>query len=272
VDATAGDASAERPSGREIRAAWDATADFWDDRMRAGATWQRSLIEPAVERLLELRPGERVLEIACGNGDFSRRMVELGGEVLATDFSERMLELARDYGGDIAYASVDATDEQALRALGDPASFDVAVCNMALMDMAEIEPLARALAALLRPDGRFVFSIMHPAFGGSAVRRIVEQWDDGGGVQRAHALRISRYISTRVGKGVAVEGQPVPQWYFDRSISELVGAFLRHGFVLDGIDEPVLAPDDVDPRSPSAVFVEVPPVLVARMRPWARRA
>jgi ubiquinone/menaquinone biosynthesis C-methylase UbiE len=126
--------SEERPTNEEVRAAWDAMADYWDEQMEAGRTWQQLLIQPAVERLLRLQAGERVLEIACGNGDFTRRMSELGASVLATDFSEGMLERARAHGGDIDYRRVDATDEEALRALGDRA-FGAIVCNMAVMAM-----------------------------------------------------------------------------------------------------------------------------------------
>ncbi len=88
--------------------------------MEAGATWQRTLIQPCVERLLQLEPGERILEIACGNGEFARRMTELGGQVLATDFSERMLERARARGGDVDYRWADATDEEELLRSGSP--------------------------------------------------------------------------------------------------------------------------------------------------------
>jgi hypothetical protein len=42
----------------EIRASWDAMAEFWDERVEAGKTWQRRLIGPAVERLLDTQPGE----------------------------------------------------------------------------------------------------------------------------------------------------------------------------------------------------------------------
>ena len=158
----------------EVRAAWDALAGFWDERVEAGLTWQRRLIQPAVERLLELREGERVLEIACGNGDLARRMTELGASVLAVDFSERMLERARARGGNVEYRLVDATDEGQLVALGEPGSFDVVVSNMAIMDMESIEPMVSATARLLNPDGRFVFSTLHPAFNSGDVRPGVE--------------------------------------------------------------------------------------------------
>ena len=65
-----------KASSDDVRAAWDANAAFWDEQMESGGTWQQSLIEPAVEAVLRLEPGERVLEIACGNGEFARRMAE----------------------------------------------------------------------------------------------------------------------------------------------------------------------------------------------------
>ena len=253
------------PSHDEVRAAWDALAAFWDEEMEAGRTWQRGLIQPAVERLLGLEPGERVLEIACGNGEFTRRMTELGGRVLATDFSGPMLERARARGGDIEYRLADATDEEALLALGEPASFDAVVCNMAIMDMAEIEPMVAAAARLLRRRGRFVFSELHPAFNGAATR-LVEQSENEQGVVLTYSVKVSSYIHPSTGMGIALKGQPVTQWYFHRPISDLFRVWFRHGFLLDGIEEPVLAQDDVRPGSTAAVFVEVPPILAARMR------
>jgi len=253
------------PTQEEIRAAWDALASHWDENTEAGRTWQRGLIRPAVEALLQLEPGERVLEFACGNGDLSRRMAELGARVLATDFSEAMLEQARVHGGDVDYRSADAADEAAVLSLGDPESFDAVVCNMAIMDMLEIEPMVAASTRLLRSAGRFVFSVLHPAFNSTATR-MVEQSENDEGLVRTYSVKVSSYIRPSTAKGVALAGQPVVQWYFHRPISELFRLWFAHGFVLDGIGEPVLAPENVRPGSTSGVFVEVPPILVARMR------
>jgi len=254
------------PSGDDVREAWDAMASFWDEQMEAGNTWQRGLIQPSVERLLGLRSGERVLEIACGNGEFSRRMAEVGAEVIATDFSEAMLERARARGGDIRYLLVDGTDERALAALGSPGSFDAIVCNMAIMDMREIDPMASAAAGLVGPGGRFVFSTTHPAFNGNDVARVVEQTEDDTGVVRRYSVKVSGYITPVTGKGVALEGQPVTQWYFHRPISVIFEVFFRHGWVLDGLEEPVLPIERVPDGSTNRIFSELPGVLVARMR------
>src|SRR5207237_417861 len=102
------------------------------------------------------------------NGLSSRRLAALGAEVLASDFSTEMLAHAqrrRTRGpGRIAYRHVDATDEAQLLELGAAGPFNAALASMALMDMAESAPLMRALATLLKPEGAFVFSILHPAF------------------------------------------------------------------------------------------------------------
>lgn len=258
--------SGDEGIGEEVRAAWDALAGFWDERMEAGETWQRSLIQPAVEHLLELREGERVLEIACGNGEFARRMAELGGSVLGVDFSEPMLERARSRGGNVEYRRVDATDEMQLIALGEPGSFDVVVSNMAIMDMESIEPMISASARLLIRRGRFVFSTLHPAFNSGESVRTAEQVFLDGDWRTVYSVKMSRYGTTATMKGTAIVGQPVEQWYFHRPLAEILRPFFQQGFVLDALEEPLLDPSGQTPGSPSFVFTEIPGVLVARLR------
>lgn len=60
----------------EAHAIWDANAEAWDKRIGTGGGWQTTVIAPTVERMLAIQPGERVLDIACGNGQFSRRTSE----------------------------------------------------------------------------------------------------------------------------------------------------------------------------------------------------
>jgi ubiquinone/menaquinone biosynthesis C-methylase UbiE len=258
--------SGDRRLNDGVRSVWDQLAAFWDERMEAGTTWQRTLIEPSVERLLQLEPGERILEIACGNGEFARRMTELGGQVLATDFSERMLERALARGGDVDYRLADATDEEELLALGDPGSFDGVVSNMAIMDMESIEPMIRAASRLLKPAGRFVFSTLHPAFNSGDVRPAVEL-DLDGGVTEVYSVKVSSYGRSSSGKGVALPDQPVQQWYFHRPLWMILEPFFVHGFAADGLEEPLLTPSDRQkPGTPEYVFTQIPGVLVCRMR------
>jgi ubiquinone/menaquinone biosynthesis C-methylase UbiE len=250
----------------DVRSAWDELAPFWDERMEADATWQRRLIQPSVERLLRLEQGERVLEIACGNGAFARRMRELGANVLATDFSGGMLERARSHGGDIDYRSADATQIEELLALGDPGSFDAVVSNMAIMDTETIEPMVAAASMLLKPAGRFVFSTLHPAFNSGNVRPTLEL-DLEGGVTEVYSVKVSSYGRAFTSMRVALPGQPVKQWYFHRPLWMILEPFFEHGFAIDGLEEPLVAASERErPGTPEYVFTQLPGVLVARLR------
>jgi 2-polyprenyl-3-methyl-5-hydroxy-6-metoxy-1,4-benzoquinol methylase len=256
---------------RQTREIWDRKAQFWDERMGEGNPFQRVLVGPASERLLGVQPGQVILEVACGNGVFSRRLASLGAQVVATDFSAGFLDLAKarttEYSERIAYRLVDATDESQLLALGKR-RFDAAVCNMALMDMVTIEPLMRALAQLLRPGGRFVFSLLHPAFNNPGGTRLaLEEEDRDGQLVETYYVKVSNYLRMPPVWGVGMLGEPAPHYYFHRSLSVLFGACFAAGFVLDGLDEPAFGEDDKGGRPLDwANYKDIPPVLVARMR------
>ena len=256
-----------------VREIWDRNADFWHERMRDGNEFHRTLIAPAQERLLDLRSGEIVLDVACGNGQFARRMAELGARVVALDVSPRMIENAKantfEHADRIEYRVVDATDTAALLAAGER-RFDAAVCTMAMMDMSSIDPMLSSLRRLLTPASRFVFSVVHPCFNSAGVRLIAEEGTtEAGTLQTRYSVAISEYIRPRPAKGVAMKGQPVPQYYFDRPISAVFNACFRAGFVLDGIEEPTFHTSTDDGRANWSNITEIPPALVARMKPVA---
>lgn len=264
--------SSPAPSNAEVRARWDTNAAFWDEHMAEGNAFHLHLVEPSALTLLALQPGERVLEIGCGNGQFARKLTTLGARVTATDFSAAMLERARAHtqpeNARIDYRLVDATDEPALRALDAP--FDAVVSNMALMDMPEIDPLFRTLPDLLTPAGRFVFCITHPCFNTAGVRFALEMEDRAGEIVDARVLRLSRYGTPTTATGMGIIGQPVPHYYFERPLHALFGEAFRASLILDGLLEPRFPPEQASPRWASwQNFHEFPPVLAARLRPAA---
>ena len=249
---------------------WDSIAEWWDDTIGDGNDFQTVLIEPATERLLELQPGETVLDIACGAGRFARRMADLGADVIAIDQSERFLDRARSRTaeGSVDYRVMNASDREALLTLGLE-RFDAAVCTMALMDMAMIEPLISTLPRLLKPGGRFVFSVVHPVFNSGTSRQTAERWDRDGEVVTEFGVRVTRYLEPYMHMGVGVPGQPQPQHYFHRPVSLLFNTCFKYGFVLDRMEEPAFpAGLDLSGEGPLSWnrFHQIPPVLAARMR------
>ncbi len=260
---------APRAGQAESTRAWDANAAFWDDRMGEGNDWHLQLVWPATERLLGLVPGMRLLDVGCGNGLTCRRVALGGVDVTGIDAAGAMLERARARStGDavanarITYAQVDATDEQALRTLGE-GMFDAACANMVLMDMAEIAPLFRALGALLRPGAPFVCSVQHPAFNSTHAIHVEEVSETATGLERRRFVKVSGYGRDNVSYGQAIHGQPEPQPYFHRPLQSLLAPAFEAGFVLDALEEPAF---DSVARGRWADVDALPPVLVVRLR------
>jgi 2-polyprenyl-3-methyl-5-hydroxy-6-metoxy-1,4-benzoquinol methylase len=261
-----------KEANKLTRQAWNENAAFWDERMGEGNDWVEVLTWPATVQLLDLKPGQRVLDIACGNGLTSRRLADMGAQVVAFDFSQEMIAHAHrrsaEYASSVEYHVIDATDKAALLQLGE-ACFDCAICHMALFDMAEISPLLNALKQLLRPGGRFVFSVLHPCFNNAHIVQIAEQEDCDGDIVTRYGIKVYNYINPTIARGAAICGQPRPQLYFDRPLHVLLGTCFEAGFVLDGLVEPAFPPDHPvrgSPLSFGANWHEIPPVLVARVR------
>lgn len=107
-----------------------------------------------VLRLLALRPGERVLDVAAGTGAFSLLAARAGAEVLATDFAPGMIERIRRRIAErrLSGISAEVMDGQAL-AVPD-ASFDASVSVLGLIFFPDIAQGLREMRRVLRPGGR----------------------------------------------------------------------------------------------------------------------
>ena len=253
----------------ESRAIWNENARWWDNKMGDGNDWQKLLIAPAVERLLQITPGERVLDLACGNGQFTRRLADSGAHVAGIDSSAEFLECARQRPSEhperIEYRQLDLTSEEQLTTLGER-EFDAALCNMALMDIACIEPLLGAIRRVLKPSGRFVFSVPHPCFNTNGTTLMAERDDYVGDGIVTYSVRVSRYRNLTPQRGIGIPGQPHPHYYFHRPLHALLGACFAAGLMLDGLEEPVFegGPGKAAPSWDNVA--EIPPVLAARLR------
>jgi len=155
--------------------------------------------------LLNPQPGELILDLGCGDGVLTKKIVDAGARVIGLDASAEMVEAARERGIDAFVADAQALDlaRQALRF----GQFDAAFSNAALHWMLDPVAVASGVYSILRPGGRFVGEM-----GGS------------GNVQQLrHALRAEL-------AGRRYQVPPLdPQWY--PSIEEFTRLYSEAGFV-----------------------------------------
>lgn len=141
------------------RYGWDKAANVYEQY------WQRQLA-PAHDRLLALaalRPGERLVDVACGTGLVTLRAAEAvgpSGLVVGTDISERMVARAQAAAAThglvhIRTACLDAEDLCALPA----GAFDVVLCALGLMYVPDPRRALVEMARLLAPGGRAVIAV-----------------------------------------------------------------------------------------------------------------
>lgn len=214
-------------------AAYDAIAEWYDASIRDGSLIH-DLVLPTLCGLIGDVAGQRVCDLACGQGVVARWLAQHGAAVVGVDLSTRLLDIACRYEDaeplGIAYLHDDA---QTLRAVAD-AAFDGVACNMSLMDIPDVAATFRAIRRILRPGGWFAFSISHPCAetalarprlardtGGSGAREVSSYFVEGPwrstnpdgvrGKVDAHHRTLSTYVNGLVGAGLTVEHVAEPQ-------------------------------------------------------------
>jgi len=251
---------------------WDEIADWYDDLLeRRGSDHYRGQILPGALRLLEPQKGQRILDLACGQGVLARRLAELGVRVLGVDASEKLIDAARKRtrGAGVEYVLADARTLDA-RALG---TFDAIACVMALANLEPLEPVLRGCARLLRPGGIWLAILPHPAF--RAPRQSSWGWDlEAAGGPRQYR-RIDGYLSPGQVRIVANPGEsarglpPIETWTFHRPLQSYVRALAASGFWVEALEEwPSLRSSRPGPRAAAENRArrEIPLFLALRAR------
>ncbi|MFL5899508.1 MAG: bifunctional demethylmenaquinone methyltransferase/2-methoxy-6-polyprenyl-1,4-benzoquinol methylase UbiE [Solirubrobacterales bacterium] len=106
-----------------------------------------------------LAPGDSALDVCCGTGDLAlelARLVSPGGRVVGCDFSEPMLDLAREKAAERAAPGVRFEWADALELPYDGERFDAVTVGFGVRNLADLDRGLREMARVLKPGGRAV--------------------------------------------------------------------------------------------------------------------
>lgn len=138
---------------------WSQVATGWADNRQQVEQMKAPLSERMLAHLV-LRPGQQVLELGSGPGEFARRLAELvspGGSVLASDVAPGMVEVARDVLAECP--SVEVAEIDAARTGLPDASFDAVVFRMGLMLVDKPVEAVQEARRVLREAGCFAAAV-----------------------------------------------------------------------------------------------------------------
>jgi demethylmenaquinone methyltransferase/2-methoxy-6-polyprenyl-1,4-benzoquinol methylase len=135
----------------DVAKMFDAVADRYD-RMNAIMTMgQERRWRGVVARALDVRAGDRVLDLAAGTGASSVSIEALGAHAIACDFSQGMLAVGRRRHPQLSFVAGDA-----LRLPFRDQTFDAVTISFGLRNVANVGKALTELARVSRPGGRLV--------------------------------------------------------------------------------------------------------------------
>ncbi len=247
-----------------IAAQWDSIADTWSSGYSdLGDVNRRYVIDPALFALAGEVRGLRVLDAGCGAGYLARLLAKRGARVDAQDISRRFIALAQESERreplGVRYRQGSIVDLSAF----PTGSFDLVVSNLVLQDVREYQTAIREIARVLSPDGRFVFSIMHPAFASPPIRGWVQEPRDSNRNEDRQYVKVDRYFDRSTEAWGFGDGPRVTS--FHRPLRDYFAALADAGLLVRRLEEPVPSKEAIAERPRDFLFEydRIPLFLVA---------
>ncbi|MBI5134771.1 methyltransferase domain-containing protein [Candidatus Uhrbacteria bacterium] len=158
---------------------WGAHAQWYDQYLRCQKdSYQTTVILPNLLRILSLKKGDRVLDLACGQGFFSESFTREGATVVGVDIAPELIELARTQCSKAIAFHVAPAHKLTMI---DDRSVDIVVIVLAIQNIDNATEVIQECARVLKPAGRLVVVMNHPCF------RVPQKsdwgWDGKGNIQ-----------------------------------------------------------------------------------------
>lgn len=145
----------------KMNTSWGGVSGWYDELLEGGdSTYQSEVILPSILRLTSPQKGRAILDLACGQGFFSRALAKEGARVVGVDISPELIEIAKQKEKGVDY-HISSADKLAF--LKD-ASVDAAVCVLAIQNIKNISAVFKEVSRVLKSASPFIIVLNHPAF------------------------------------------------------------------------------------------------------------
>ncbi len=214
------------------KTSWGHVSGWYDKLIERGEdTYQKQVILPNLLRLMDITGSETVLDLACGQGFFSRELSKQGANVVGVDISKELVALARTHSPKNIRFEISPADNLSFLQNN---SVDAAVIVLAIQNIENIDGVLKECGRVLKQNGRFFIVMNHPAF------RIPKEsswgWDQ---KLKTQYRRVDRYLSEITAKIVMNPGArtSVHTISFHRSLQFYFKKFSKNGFAVTRLEE-----------------------------------
>lgn len=222
-------------SSKPKTSSWGGVAEWYDKHLEEGKdTYQEAVIAPNLIRVLEPKKGMKIIDIACGQGFFSRKFTERGAEVTGADISKELIAAAQKRSPKIPFYATPA--HKLTFAEGE--TFDAATIVLALQNIENTQEALEEAWRVLKPNGRLILVLNHPVFRNP--KETHWGYDQGNNIQYR---RVDSYLSRSTTKIDMHPGQKAAgkkdeaTVSFHRSLQDFFKAFNKAKFVVSRLEE-----------------------------------
>ncbi len=216
---------------KESKTSWGGVAEWYSEYLETTEdSYQKQVILPNLLRILDIKKGDRILDLACGQGFFARALSAAGAQVAGADISKALVEEAQKLSSkEIPFYVAPA---HAL-AFAKDASFDAATIVLAIQNIENIGEVFAEARRVLVPQGRLVLVMMHPAF--RIPKKTSWGWDDAGVQYR----RVDGYLSASKSELLVHPGRKTSEITisYHRSLQDFSKALAKAGFTITKLEE-----------------------------------
>lgn len=172
---------------KKSETSWGSVAGWYDEMLQDEKSFQKNVIAPNLLRLMNIKKGERILDLACGTGYFSNIFFKEGAIVEGVDIGSELIEIARENSPKQISYSVSSADKIPQIKTH---SIDKAVIILALQNIENVSGVLAECQRILQPHGSLYLVLNHPTF---RVPRSSEWgWDE---TKSIEYRRIDKYLS-----------------------------------------------------------------------------
>jgi ubiquinone/menaquinone biosynthesis C-methylase UbiE len=219
---------------------WGGVASWYDDHLtKHKDTYHLKVIFPNLLRLLGNLSGKRVLDMACGQGQFSQILRKEGAFVTGVDVGEELIDIAKKHNVSIRETNTHKVD-YFVSSVDDlymckDNSFDRIVCILALQNIENLSGVCKEASRVLKKGGTFTFVINHPAFRNP--RHTHWGWHED---EKIQYRRVDTYMSESKIKVDMTPGSSKNKKFtvsFHRPLQVYVKALIKQGLLVNGLEE-----------------------------------